>query len=225
MDRMVISQSKNKALVSVIIPVYNRKRKFLNALNSVLNQSYKNIEIIVIDDGSTDGLEMQINKYIQTCDNLIYLKQKNKGTPFALNIGIKISSGNYITFLDSDDLYEPNHIKKRVNIFEKNKRIDIIHTTAKIIGSESDMYVPDANNQGKMIHLSKCVIGATIFGKRNVFQKLKGFRNIYAYDYDFIKRAEKKFIVKKLNIPTYIYDRNSKDSVLTNLKKSLNFNI
>ncbi len=219
MDRMVKYSFSKNPNVSIIIPVYNRKRKLFKALNSVLNQTYKNFEIIVVDDGSTDCLEKSILKYISNYESVIYIKQKNSGTPIALNKGINISRGNYITFLDSDDIYLPDHIEKRVNIFRKNNKIDIIHTSAKIIGRKKDMYVPDARAPKRLIHLDNCIIGATIFGKREVFIKLNGFKNIYAYDFEFINRASKKFNVKKYDIPTYIYYRNSKDSILTNLKK------
>lgn len=219
MDRMVASFSSKKYLVSIIIPVYNRKRQLVKAIESVLNQTYKDTEIVIVDDGSADGLEKYITRYLQVKNTLIYIKQNNRGTPIALNTGIRISSGGLITFLDSDDLYLPEHIEKRVIIFKKNKNIDLIHTTAKIIGSRKNMFVPDANDTKKLIHLNQCVIGATLFGKREVFYKLNGFRNIYAYDYDFMKRASKNFNVQKYDIPTYIYNRNSKDSVLTKYKK------
>ncbi|MCX7833896.1 MAG: glycosyltransferase family 2 protein [Ignavibacteria bacterium] len=216
---MVIPKSSKEFLVSVIISVYNRKRKLLKALESVINQTYQNIEIIIADDGSTDEVEKSISKYIYKLDNIIYFKHKNRGPALTLNRGIKISNGDYITFLDSDDEYLPEHIERRVNIFYNNSSLDIIHTTAKIIGKEEYMLVPDANNPEKLIHLNQCVIGATIFGKRKVFLKLNGFKNIYAYDYDLIKRASKKFTVKKFDIPTYIYNRNSRDSILTKYKR------
>lgn len=219
MDRMVKYSFPKNPNVSIIIPVYNRKNKLFRALNSVLNQTYKNFEIIVVDDGSTDCLEKSILKYTNNYESVIYLKQKNSGTPIALNKGIKISRGNYITFLDSDDIYLPDHIRKRVNIFIKNNKIDIIHTSAKIIGRKRDMFIPDARDPKRLIHLDNCIIGATIFGKREVFIKLNGFKNVYAHDFEFINRASKKFYVKKYDIPTYIYYRNSKDSILTNLKK------
>ena len=82
------------------------------------------------------------------------------------------------------------------------------------------MYVPDARNKKKLIHLNDCIIGGTFFGKREVFTELNGFKNIYAYDFYFHKRAVKKFKVEKLEMPTYIYHRDTPDSLLTNLKKN-----
>lgn len=219
---MVVKTSAGKHLVSVIITVYNRRDKVRRALRSVFKQTFKDIEIILIDDGSTDNLENDIAELVNSDSKLIYIKHSNKGTVLSLNTGIKLSSGKYITFLDSDDLYETTHIEKRIKYSETHKDVDIIHSSARIIGDEKNMFVPDARNTNKLIHLSKCIIGGTIFGKRSAFVSLGGFREIYAYDYDFIQRAKTKFKVVKLNLPTYIYMRDSADSVLTNYKK-LNF--
>ncbi len=217
---MVIASEKY--CVSILIAFYNRKEKLLCALDSVFKQTFSDYEIILIDDGSEDNFELLVSNLLRNHPNLKYLKHSNRGTALSLNSGINISSGRYITFLDSDDLYEINHIELRVNYLKDNNNVDLIHTTAKIIGDENNMYVPDATNPGKLIHLSECVLGATIFGKREVFESLHGFINTYAYDYDFIERAKLKYNVERLDIPTYIYNRNSSDSILTQ-KKYLNF--
>ena len=219
---MVINFSLIKYKASIIITTFNRRKKVLNALDSVFKQSYKNFEIIMIDDGSDDNTEKDLVNLMKSNQNFKYLKHSNRGTALSLNSGIQLSTGKFITFLDSDDLYEPEHIEKRIEYFEKHPNVDVIYTSAKIIGNDNDMYVPDARNSKKLIHISKCVIGATIFGKSNVFKSLGGFQNIYAYDYDFIKRAKQKFVVKRVNMPTYLYYRNSHDSILTRYKK-LNF--
>ena len=90
--------------ISVIIPTYNRDKYIIESLNSVLKQTYHNLEIIIIDDCSTDNTEFLIS---QVKDNRIkYIKLKeNKGSSFARNVGIEMATGNYITFQDSDDIY------------------------------------------------------------------------------------------------------------------------
>ncbi len=205
--------------VSVIIPLYNRRKYIISAVDSVLMQTYKNFEIIIVDDGSTDNVEKTLFPILKSHENIQYIRQSNCGPASALDKGIKIASGEYITFLDSDDEYKKDHIKKRINYFKNNPKTDLTYSTAEIIGKEEDMFVPDARNKKKLIHLNDCIIGGTFFGKIEVFQKLNGFKNIYAYDYDFFNRAKKKFKVVKLEMPTYIYNRNTPDSLLTNLKK------
>lgn len=206
-------------IVSVIIPLYNRHKYITSAIDSVLMQTYKNFEIIVVDDGSTDNVEKILFPILKSHINIQYIRQSNSGPASALNKGIRLASGKYITFLDSDDKYKKDHLKKRINYFINNPKTDLTYSTAEIIGKEEDMYVPDARDKKKLIHLNDCIIGGTFFGKNDVFLKLNGFKNIYAYDYDFFNRAKKKFKVVKLEMPTYIYNRNTPDSLLTNLKK------
>ena len=94
---------------------------------------------------------------------------------------------------------------------KSNQHIDLIQGGTKIIGNE---FVRDKDNPDKFIHLSKCTIGGTFFGKTEVFKKLNGFRNIsYSEDSDFLERAEKLFNVRKVNFETYIYHRELEDSI------------
>jgi len=162
--------------VSIIIPVYNRKNKIKRAINSVLKQNYKNWELIIIDDGSTDGIENILFPVLKKYPNSKYIRHSNRNTALSLNSGIKISEGKYITFLDSDDEYKKEHLKLRVDFFKKNKDTDLIHSNCDFIGNEEDMYVPDAKNKKRLIHLTNCIIGATFFGNREVFEKLNGFK-------------------------------------------------
>ena len=128
-----------------------------------------------------------------------------------MNSGIEKSSGNLITFLGSDDEYLPGHLKLRVDFFNSNKNIDLIHSTAKIIGDE---YVKDKNDLSKRIHLNNCILGGTLFGRSEVFNELSGFNNLkYSPESDFIERAERKFVITKLNLPTYIYYRDTPNSI------------
>jgi glycosyltransferase involved in cell wall biosynthesis len=210
-----------KYKVSVIITVFNRKKRLIRAIKSVLNQTYKNYEVIIIDDGSTDGVEKIIFPILKANHNFKYIRHSNRHTVLSLNTGLKIAEGKFITFLDSDDEYAPDHLLKRINYFSKNKYLDLIHSPTSLIGKEEDFYIPDANNKNKLVHLNDCIIGATLFGKKEVFEKLDGFRKIFSYDSDFYKRAKKEFNVLEFNLPTYIYYRDSKDSVLTSMKNKM----
>ena len=209
-----------KFKVSVILTVYNRKKKLIRALNSLLIQAYKNFEIIIIDDGSTDGIENILFPVLKFNNNIKYVRHSNRHTVLSLNTGIKIAEGEYITFLDSDDEYSPEHLETRVKYFRRNNKIDLIYSPATLKGNKKDFFVVDARNKNKLIHLTNCVIGATFFGKNFVFYKLDGFRKIFSYDSNFFKRAVKEFNVEKFDNPSYIYHRDSKDSVLTLMKES-----
>lgn len=214
-------KSKSEIGISVILAVFNRKDKIKRAINSVLGQTFKNFELVIVDDGSTDGVEKYIFPHLKKYSNFKYIRHNNRNTALSLNAGIKIAEGKYITFLDSDDEYKKEHLKIRFEFMEANRNADLLHSNCEFIGKEKDMYVPDARNQKKLIHLSKCIIGATFFGKKDVFGKLNGFKNVYSYDSDFYNRAKKKFNIVKLDSPTYIYYRDSKDSVLTKMKNNI----
>jgi len=219
----MVEINTKKFTVSVLIAVYNRPKKLQRALNSLLTQTFKNFEVIVIDDGSKKPLCGIIENYYGKFKSLKYIRHSNRKTPLTLNTGLKIAGGKYITFLDSDDEYKPNHLAIRVKFMNNNPGVGIVHSNATIIGKEKDFFVPDMRTPKKLIHINDCTIGATIFGKMEVFEILNGFNNFYGYDYDFVKRAIKKKIkVVKIESPTYIYYRNSADGVI-NLLKGKNF--
>ena len=114
----------NSRGVSVIIPVYNREQTIERAARSVLNQTYKNLELIIVDDGSTDNTA-QIIHSIQD-DRVKYLYQSNSGACVARNFGISKSKYPYVAFQDSDDLWEENKLEKQVNILDNMSYVDIV---------------------------------------------------------------------------------------------------
>ncbi|MDD5361848.1 MAG: glycosyltransferase family A protein [Ignavibacteria bacterium] len=214
-----LSRNNKLPALSIILPFYNRKKLINRAIDSVLNQSITDFELILADDGSTDKAYGKISKYLLYDYRIKYIRHSNRETPLTLNTGLLLAQGKYVTFLDSDDEYGKNHLELRMDYFRKNKNTDIIYSNTTIIGKEEDMWVPDARDRKKLIHLNDCIIGATLFGKTDVFIKMNGFRNIYSYDFDFVNRVKRKYTVRKFESPTYIYHRESKDSILTKLKK------
>ncbi len=111
---------KTKPKVSVIIPLYNQKQFVGQAIESILNQSYENIEIIVVNDGSTDNPFSVLEKYK---DNIILINQENKGLAGARNTGIKNSSGEYLQLLDADDFLHEDKIKLQLEFLKNHNAI------------------------------------------------------------------------------------------------------
>ena len=107
---------KKNPLVSIIIPTYNAEKYIKTAINSALKQTYQKIEIIVVDDGSTDKTA-EIVKFYKN-PRIIYIYQENQGQSAARNAGIKIAKGEYIALLDADDLFLPEKIEQQVNFLE-----------------------------------------------------------------------------------------------------------
>lgn len=121
---------KNQPLISVIIPAYNAEKTIVRTLDSVVNQTYKNIEIIIINDGSKDSSEQVISSYCkqQKSTNIRLVNKENGGVSSARNRGIDEAKGQFIAFLDSDDLWLPNKIAKQLDVFETNPEIDCLAT-------------------------------------------------------------------------------------------------
>jgi glycosyltransferase involved in cell wall biosynthesis len=114
-------------LVSVIIPTYNREAYLLEAVMSVIGQNYRPIECIIVDDGSTDNTKMQVDKMAKASDKnftIKYIHQANSGSQVARNTGTKASKGEFIQYLDSDDLLYPEKIQKQVDYLKNNVDCD-----------------------------------------------------------------------------------------------------
>lgn len=204
-------------LVSIIMPVYNRQSYIQKAITSVFSQTYNNWELLIVDDGSEDYSPSIAENFVLLSEKVKLILQEHKNLPSAKNNGIRNSSGDFITFLDSDDEYKPDHIELRVKYLLNNPAVDLIHGGIQIIGDE---FVPDKDNPDKLIHLSKCVIGATFFGRRKVFISSGGFKQDISYseDSEFFERIKVSFKVLKVEFPTYVYHREISDSI-TNLIK------
>ncbi|TAL69012.1 MAG: glycosyltransferase family 2 protein [Bacteroidetes bacterium] len=206
---------------SVIICTFNRAALLNRALDSLLHQPESDWEAIIIDDGSTDNTKEILNKYLEQNQNIKYFFQENHGSGYSKNEGLKQSSGRYISFLDSDDEYLHEHLTSRKKILLENSTIDLLYGGAKIIGNP---YVPDFENPGKQIHLDNCIIGGTLFIKREMALKIGGFSALrFGEDYEFFQRAIKhNFKIMKTEEPTYVYHRDGDDS-LCDSKKKINF--
>lgn len=111
----------NKIFFSIILPTYNRANLISKAINSVVYQTYQNWELIVVDDGSKDNTKDIVEKFEKEDNRIIYLYQKNKERSAARNNGIQNSNGEFICFLDSDDLYHKTHLKEFEKLIIKNK--------------------------------------------------------------------------------------------------------
>ncbi len=119
---------------SIVIPTYNRASFIKATIESVLQQSYAHFELIVVDDGSTDNTSEIIDSISDK--RLFYYKKQNAERGAARNYGVKKSKGDYITFLDSDDLLKPNYFETAVQIINRNQQPEVFHLAYNIITPE-----------------------------------------------------------------------------------------
>ncbi|MCC6413040.1 MAG: glycosyltransferase family 2 protein [Saprospiraceae bacterium] len=207
-----------KVKVSVLMAVYNTEFGLVKrAIDSVLSQGYQNFELIIIDDGSVDDSQKDLLSYvIQNDEKITYVRHKNKGQSESINRGIMLSKGEFITIIDADDEYKPNHLETCLQEMTQNDLIASV--TETIVNHDGDFYVPDRFNQNKLIHVDKCILFATLFGKKEVFTSIS-FEQKYGADAHFYEMASHKYKVNKVNSRTYIYYRNSPTSICSKLKQ------
>jgi glycosyltransferase involved in cell wall biosynthesis len=125
----------HKGLVSVIIPTFNRAERCKRAVESVVNQSYANLEILVIDDGSTDNTKEVIDGIDE---RLRYIYQENAGVSAARNTGIKNTKGEFIAFLDSDDIWLPWKLELQINLLNSDKNIGMIWSEMSAVDDKGE---------------------------------------------------------------------------------------
>ena len=125
--RRNILQPGYTATVSIVTCTYNRAPYLDRCINSVLQQSIEDWELIIVDDGSRDHTYEVVDKYLVQHKNIRYIKHANTGQGLARNTGILLATGEYITFLDSDDVYAPEHLQTRIDFMRTNPEIDMIH--------------------------------------------------------------------------------------------------
>lgn len=196
---------------SVIICTFNRIDMLPAAVDSLISQTEDDWEAIIVDDGSCDGTCEYAIAISSVYDNIRYCHHSNRGVGFSRNIGLRSGLGKFVTFLDSDDRYEKNHLAVRKNILQ-NSNADLLHGGLRIIG---DPFVPDKTDMSKIIHINECVVGGTFFINRKKAIEIGGFPDIrFGDDYEFFNKATaNNWFIEKCNDETYIYNRLSQDSL------------
>ncbi|MBK9283695.1 MAG: glycosyltransferase [Sphingobacteriaceae bacterium] len=125
-------------LISVILPVYNAEKYIVDAINSILNQTFRNFEFIILNDGSKDNSESIIQSF--TDERIRYFKHDNCGLAATLNKGIEYSKGKYIARQDQDDISYPERFAKQIEFLEKNPKICLVGTRARIFTDDLKTY-------------------------------------------------------------------------------------
>lgn len=199
-------------MVSIILCTYNRENLLPLAVTSVLSQTYRDWELIIVDDGSTDQTRELIRRFRRNEPRIRYYFQKNKGLAAARNTGLRHVRGAYICFVDSDDELAPRHLEHRVRYLRDHPAVDMLHGGMTLIGPKRKHFVVDLTDPSKKIHLSKCHIGGTFFFRKKVLTKVPGFSPIpFGEDFDFFRRADEQFTIRKVRWTTYRYHLDSAD--------------
>lgn len=185
--------------VSVIVPVYNSYNYLTKCLDSLVNQKLKDIEIIIVNDGSTDKSLDIINKYLKKYKNMSLYSKENGGLSDARNYGIKRAKGDYIAFLDSDDYIDSNMLKEMVD-YAINKDLDIVVCDSINVYNNGKQEYIKSNNHYSDDDIRNYIISPPMacirLFKRNLFDKIEFKKGIFYEDLELTPRMVK--LTKKI---------------------------
>lgn len=182
-------------LVSVVIPVYNNELYLAKTIISVLKQSYDNTQILLINDGSTDNSKEICLSYLED-KRVMYFEHENKGSGYTRNVGISESKGAYIAFIDSDDVWHKDKLKKQMMLFQTDETIDIVYSRIEIIDAY-DKLVSDYNirlHSGNVLdhlYIDNFICTSSVVLKKNILEKTGMFDEQFriSQDYEFWLRV------------------------------------
>ena len=197
------------ALISVIIPVYNCESYLAEAIESVLAQTYQPIEIIVINDGSTDGTEQVAQQF---GDSIRYYAQSNRGLGATRNRGAELARGEYLAFLDADDLWVADKLERQMALFENDPQLDMA------FGYVKQFYTPEleAEFKTKITYADKIMkghIAGTLLIKRESFFRVGLFETGWrvAEFIDWYMKAREQSL-KSVMLPEVVMKRRLHDA-------------
>lgn len=214
--------------ISVIIPAYNRVATLARAIDSVLAQSYRADEIIVVDDGSSDATSEVAKMY----DEVSLLRQKSMGLSSARNNGVMMAANEWIAFLDADDTWHPKKLAFQVAHHKKNRDVKFIYTDEVWISGEREIPLPKKYHKPETISFEEAVgvcniAASSVLMQKKLFDRLGGFDESLAVceDYDLwlrVLREEKIDLVPQKLINKYL---GADDQLLTNCSHSDRFRV
>lgn len=180
MEKNILSNTK--PLVSVLIGSFNRQKLIRRCLDSILNQTYENIEIIVVDDASSDNTTSVLEKYVNDYPNQIQFirNETNKGIAYNSNLAYSLAKGDYFALIgDDDEWHDQNKIAKQLNVFEKNSKLGIVSTfwndvkNGQIVKKHEPII--DKDYLGQILRGNGVYCGSTVLISRNAWKSVNGF--------------------------------------------------
>jgi glycosyltransferase involved in cell wall biosynthesis len=198
--------------VSIILPVYDRAGTLSRAIRSAQAQPWTGWELIVVDDGSRDGSARVAEQLAEDDPRLVVLRRAHAGLHPSRNAGIAASRAPVITFLDSDDYYDGDHLTPCLEYLAAHPETGLVYGWTRILGDE---YVRDARDPQQQIHIDDCMQPGTLFVRRTVLNAIGGYpADNYAGDYLLGERVRAAgFIMHRLPGRTYVYDRTGSRSI------------
>lgn len=216
--------------VSIILPTYNRRRCIGRAVKSVLNQTYSDFELIIVDDGSTDGTESLISDLQEPRIRYVY-NEKNVGTAEARNVGIRIANGEYIAFQDSDTVWVEDKLEKQVTYMDSlDEKVGMVYAPYKRIYQDyaivyPSLDVPISEKSGNILCSlmeHPLVDTPTMLIRKKVLEEIGGFdaRMKALVDYELSIRIAQKYDVNIVD-EVLLLSYNEADSISNNHERHI----
>ncbi|CCB91475.1 putative glycosyl transferase [Waddlia chondrophila 2032/99] len=201
-------------LISVVIPTYNQEKYLSQSIQSVLNQTYSSIEILIVNDGSTDNTRALLTEF-QSRPGIRIFHQENKGLSAARNLGIRHARGAFIALLDSDDLMAAERLQKQYDALQAGSNLDIVYTAVTLIDEEGTALgtmrresIPPENFLAEEFFRNQVPSPSTIMTKRAVFQTNLFDENLrFGEDLEWILRTAHQDVFHYLDTPLTCYRR------------------
>ena len=204
-------------LVTVVIPCFNSGKTLIKAVDSLKNQTWKNIEIIVVNDGSDDSFTLDV---LSNLKNINLINQSNKGLPSARNKGFSMASGKFILPLDADDWLESYAIEIMIDKLVSNEKISFVFSDIKLEGKSNQVIAKEFNffEQLFLNHLPYCLLTY-----KKVWMDIGGYdeKFIYGYeDWEFnIRLLKNNFFGAKINLPLFHYNVSDSGMLISKTSK------
>lgn len=196
-------------LVSIVLPTYNGEKYIKEAINAIINQTYKNWELIVVNDCSTDSTLKIVNEYTKKDTRIrVISNETNKKVPASLNIGFNEAKGEYYTWTSDDNYYYPNAIEKMINFLENNQEYGMVYTSCDILSINKKTNKITANKPPKLeSFLEGNIFGACFLYRKNVAKSIGKYSEKWhlADDYDYFLRIALRYKIANLNEVLYAY--------------------
>lgn len=206
---------KNKNLVSIVIPAYNVETTIIDALESILAQTYKNIETIIVDDGSADNTLEVVRRFIADKPFMYVYTKENEGVAATRNYGFQFVKGKYLLFLDADDLIDPRFVELSIEVFNRQPDVDIVTTQLRHFERVNNVYAHAPFSLENILKGNCFVITSMV--KSEAFKEIGMFDVTMSFHEDWemwIRMTEKYNNVFRIDEPLFWYrKRRSQDSL------------
>lgn len=225
-------------MISVIIPSYNHEKYIERCINSVIQQDYQNWELIIIDDGSVDHSNELIAAFAATDARIIHVRQENCGAHSAINRGLSMARGDFLTILNSDDEYHPNRFARCIEEFRTTHELMFLSSWLEVVDVNNNLLAtkmawhnlepwPIRNKAMSFAGQDNYSLNAlmtnfvsttsNMFFRREVYEQLGGMRNLrFSHDWDFLLRVCSQFACRNIPEPLIRYRIHDNNTISSN---------